>query len=135
MRCNWLSARTQFGNVLEQLRWDEIEIQLRQNMDLSSNNFDERQLSSGWDTIWHFHSTISVRCNWVLTKTQFRFVLEKSRSNAIEFPLRHISELSLNNFEGMKLNFDRDTLPNCLRIISIICNWISTKTQYGSALE
>ena len=106
IRCNWNIPRTQSGIVLEQLRWDEIEFQLRRNMDMSSNNFDERQLNFGSVMICHFFSIILIRCNWVLTKTKFGIFLEQVRSNAFDFPLRHSSALSLNNFDQMQMNFD-----------------------------
>ena len=35
MRCNWMSAQTHYGNVLEHFRWDAIELWLVHNLELS----------------------------------------------------------------------------------------------------
>ena len=135
MRCNWVSAETQFGIVLEKFWWDAIEFWLRHNLELSYSNFDEMQKNFGQDTIWNCLKIISMRCNWISAETQFGIVLEKFRWVAIEFWLRHNLELSYKNLDEMQLSSGWDTIWNCLRKILMRCNWILAKTQFGIVLQ
>ena len=68
-------------------------------------------------------------------KTQSGVVLDYFRWDGIEFWLRHNLELSYNNFDEIQWNFDLDTIWNCLRIISMRCDGLPAKTQFGIRLE
>ena len=70
-------AETKFGNVSEEFRWDAIENWLRQKLELSFKKSDEMQMNLGWDTVWK-----CLRRN------------KKIRWEAIEFWLRQILELA-----------------------------------------
>ena len=135
MKCNWISAKTQLGIVLEYFRWEACEFGLRHNLEKSQNNFDEMQWNFGWDTIWNCLRKIPMRCNWILAKTQFGNVSEKFKWGAIEFWLRHSLEKSQNDFDEMQWNFGWDTIWNCLRKNPMRCNWILAQTQFGIVLE
>ena len=55
MRCNEISAKTQFGYVLEKFKWGAIEFRPRHNLEKSQNDFDEMQWNFGQETIWNCH--------------------------------------------------------------------------------
>ena len=56
-------------------------------------------------------------------------------SSSLEFWLGHNFELSWKNSGNMQLNFCSDTTWDCLRIISVRCNWISATSLFGIVLE
>ena len=74
MKCNEILAKTQFGIVLEQFRWDAIEFGLRHNLEKSQNNFYEMHWNFGQDTVWSCLRLIPMRCIWISAKTQFGIV-------------------------------------------------------------
>ena len=51
-------------------------IRLKQNLELSQNNFNEMQLEFGKDIIQKCLGIISPRSDWSLAKTEFEDVLE-----------------------------------------------------------
>ena len=114
IRCNLISAKTQFGNVSEYILWGAIEFGLWVSLDTSLNNLDQVQLNYGLSTILKF-----LRVAW----------------DAIDFWLRRNMRKSENMFDKMQLKFGSDTIWNCLRIFSIGCNQISAKTHFGHILD
>ena len=115
MRSNWILAKTDFRMLLEKLRWDAIEIWLRQSLEWSQKKSDEMQLNFGYDTvwkclrkskksdekqlnfgadkIWNCLRRNPMRCNWILAMTHLWNVLEK-----IKNPTRNNWILALKDF-------------------------------------
>ena len=63
------------------------------------------RLEFGWDTIWNCLRIFSMRCDWILSETQFGIVLGYFQSDAIGIGLRHNLELSYNIFDEMRWEF------------------------------
>ena len=116
--CKGIWARRQFENVLEK--------------------FIRFQLNLGWDKIGKCLRKTSKGCHWILPQTHF--------GNALQ-PLwflvpckwawagTQIEKVLERFFIRFQLNSGWDKIWKCLRLISIVCDWISPQTQYGNALQ
>ena len=93
------------------------------------------QLSFGEDTFWKFISTFLVHCNWNSVRRQFNKVLAKFRYNATWFLSWYSFKMSQNNFRTTQFFFGYDTNWKCLKMVSIGCNWKSSRTHVENVLE
>ena len=105
MRCDCILANTQFGIVLGYFQSDAVGIWLRHHLQLSQSVFDEMRLESGQHTILNCLRILSMRCDWILAKTQFENVLGFFQSDAMGIGLGHNLELSWDIFNQMRLEF------------------------------
>ena len=135
IKFNWILAMTHFGTTLDYFQKDAIEFRQRHILELSQNNLEQMQLIFGWDKTRECFRTISIKCKWFLSRTQFGIFLVYFREDAIECQLTHNFDISWKNSGQIQLNFVYDTFWKCLRLFSKRCNWNLTKTQFGIVSE
>ena len=89
----------------------------------------------GLDTIWECLRIKSMRCVCNLTNIQFGNSLEFFRRDEIGIWLGRNLEMSSIICDEMRLEFGYDLIWNCLRKISLRCDWSLAEEQFGIVLD
>ena len=121
---------TYFGKVLQHFCYHAKEFGLGDNSKTSLKKINRVQLNFSWDTIWKCLRIYLLGSIWVSAETHFGNVLQCFWYIAIGKRLGNSLIKFYNNSGTMQLNFCRDTVLKCLRIVSVQCSWFSADTQF-----
>ena len=94
----------QFGHILELFWSGAVEFWLKHIFENFQKTFDKMKSNFDWNTIWTNHGIISIRCKWLLAKTQFGNFIYLFQEDAVSFRLRHYLEMSENFTRKIQLN-------------------------------